>query len=117
MRCDGRDNTKKLRSFISIVVPSKKKNENKNPLNGYSHFEKSLFYNKCSYVVTTIIKMMTKNNDKNSNNNNNNNNNNNSNSNNNNSNNNEVNNNDSNRKYKIIIRNSYIYHFHYFSFC
>ena len=40
MRCDGRDNTKKLRSFISIVVPSKNKNENKNPLNGYSDFEK-----------------------------------------------------------------------------
>ena len=46
MRCDGRDNTKKLRSFISIVVPSKNKNENKNSLNGYSDFEKSLFYNK-----------------------------------------------------------------------
>ena len=45
MRCDGRDNTKKLRSFISIVVPSKK-NENKNSLNGDSDFEKSLFYNK-----------------------------------------------------------------------
>ena len=46
MRCDGRDNTKKLRSFISIVVPSKNKNEHKNSLNGYSDFEKSLFYNK-----------------------------------------------------------------------
>ena len=46
MSCDGRDNTKKLRSFISIVVPSKNKNENKNSLNGYSDFEKSLFYNK-----------------------------------------------------------------------
>ena len=46
MRCDGRDNTKKLRSFISIVVPSKNKNENKNSLNGYSDFEKSLFYYK-----------------------------------------------------------------------
>ena len=44
MRCDGRDNTKKLRSFISIVVPSKNKNENKNSLNWYSDFEKSLFY-------------------------------------------------------------------------
>ena len=46
MRCDCRDNTKKLRSFISIVVPSKNKNENKNSLNGYSVFEKSLFYYK-----------------------------------------------------------------------
>ena len=46
MKCDGRDNTKKLRSFISIVVPLKNKNENKNSLNGYSDFEKSLFYNK-----------------------------------------------------------------------
>ena len=46
MRCDGRDNTKKLRSFISIVVPLKNKNENKNSLNGDSDFEKSLFYNK-----------------------------------------------------------------------
>ena len=46
MRCDGRDNTKKLRGFISIVVPSKNKNENKNSLNGYSDFEKSLFYYK-----------------------------------------------------------------------
>ena len=46
MSCEGRDNTKKLRSFISIVVPSKNKNENKNSLNGYSDFEKSLFYNK-----------------------------------------------------------------------
>ena len=45
MRCDGRDNTKKLR-FISIAVPSKNKNENKNSLNGYSDFEKSLFYYK-----------------------------------------------------------------------
>ena len=42
MRCDGRDNTKKLR-FISIAVPSKNKNENKNSLNGYSDFEESLF--------------------------------------------------------------------------
>ena len=46
MAYDGRDNTKKLRSFISIVVPSKHKNENKNSLNGYSDFEKGLFYNK-----------------------------------------------------------------------
>ena len=46
MRCDGRDNTKKLRSFISIVVPSKNKNENKNSLNGCYDFEKSLFYYK-----------------------------------------------------------------------
>ena len=46
MRCDGRDNTKILRSFISIVVPVKNKNENKNSLNGYSDFEKSLFYYK-----------------------------------------------------------------------
>ena len=46
MRCDGRDNTKKLRSFTSIVVPSKNKNENKNLLNGYSDFEKSLLYDK-----------------------------------------------------------------------
>ena len=46
MRCDGRDNTKKLRSFISTAVPSKNKNENKNSLNGYSDFQKSLFYNK-----------------------------------------------------------------------
>ena len=42
MRRDGRDNTKKLRSFISTEVPSKNKNEDKNPLNGYSDFEKSL---------------------------------------------------------------------------
>ena len=48
MRCDGRDNTKKLRSFISIVVLSKNKNENKNSLKGYSDFEKSLFYYKSS---------------------------------------------------------------------
>ena len=46
MRCDGRDNTKKLRSFTSIVVLSKNKNENKNSLNGYSDFEKSLLYDK-----------------------------------------------------------------------
>ena len=46
MRCDGRDNTKKLRGFISIEVPSKNKNENKNSLNWYSGFEKSLFYYK-----------------------------------------------------------------------
>ena len=46
MSCDGRDNTKKLRSFISIVFPSKNKNETKNSLNGCSDFEKSLFYNK-----------------------------------------------------------------------
>ena len=42
MRCDGRDNTKKLRGFISIVAPSKNKNEYKNSLNGYSDFEKKL---------------------------------------------------------------------------
>ena len=46
MRCDDRDNTKILRSFISIAVPLKNKNENKNSLNRYSDFEKSLFYNK-----------------------------------------------------------------------
>ena len=46
MRCDGRDNTKKMWSFNSIVVPSKNKNKNKNPLNGYSDIEKNLFYNK-----------------------------------------------------------------------
>ena len=46
MRSDGRDNTKKLRSFISIVVPSKNKNKNKNSLNGYSDFKKTLFYYK-----------------------------------------------------------------------
>ena len=46
MRYDGRDNTKKLREFFSIVVPSKNKNENKNSLNGYSDFVKSLFYYK-----------------------------------------------------------------------
>ena len=45
MRCDGRYNTKKLRSF-KIVVSLKNKNENKNSLNGYTDFEKSLFYNK-----------------------------------------------------------------------
>ena len=45
MRCDGRDNIKKLRSF-KIVVSLKNKNENKNSLNGYTDFEKSLFYNK-----------------------------------------------------------------------
>ena len=46
MRCNGRDNAKKLRRFISIAVPSKNKNENKNSLNGYSDFEKSLLYYK-----------------------------------------------------------------------
>ena len=46
MRRDGRDNTKKLRSFISTVVSLKNKNENKNSLNGFSDFQKSLFYNK-----------------------------------------------------------------------
>ena len=46
MKCDGRNNTKKLTSFISIVVLSKNKNENKYSLNGYSDFEKSSFYNK-----------------------------------------------------------------------
>ena len=46
MSYDGRDNTKKLREFFSIVVPSKNKNENKNSLNGYSDFVKSLFYYK-----------------------------------------------------------------------
>ena len=46
MRCDGSDNTKKLRSFFTIVVTLKSKNENKNSLNGYTDFEKSLFYNK-----------------------------------------------------------------------
>ena len=46
MRCDGRDNTKKLTSFVSIVAPSKNRNENKNSLNEYSDFEKSLFYYK-----------------------------------------------------------------------
>ena len=46
MSCEGRDNTKKLRSFISIVVPSKNKNETKNSLNECSDFEKRLFYNK-----------------------------------------------------------------------
>ena len=46
MRCDVRDNTKMLRSFISIMAPSKNRNENKNSLNGYSDFEKSLFYYK-----------------------------------------------------------------------
>ena len=46
MMCDRRDNTKKLRSFISIAVPSKNKNKNKNSLNGYSDIEKSLFYYK-----------------------------------------------------------------------
>ena len=43
MRYDGRNNTKKLRSFISIMVSSKNKNENENSLNGYSDFEESLF--------------------------------------------------------------------------
>ena len=46
MRRDGRDNIKKLRSFISTVVSLKNKNENKNSLNGFSDFQKSLFYNK-----------------------------------------------------------------------
>ena len=46
MSYDGRDNTKKLREFFSIVVPSKNKNENKNSLNWYSDFVKSLFYYK-----------------------------------------------------------------------
>ena len=41
MRCDGRDKTKKLQSFISIVVSSKNKIENKTILNGYSDFEES----------------------------------------------------------------------------
>ena len=43
MRCDAKDNTKKLWSFISISVPLKNKNENKTLLNGYSDFEESLF--------------------------------------------------------------------------
>ena len=38
MRCDGMDNTKKLWSFISIVVPLKNKQEKKNKMNGYSDF-------------------------------------------------------------------------------
>ena len=42
MRYDGSDNRKKLREFFSIVFPSKNKNENKNSLNGYSDFVKSL---------------------------------------------------------------------------
>ena len=42
MRSDGRDNTKKLRSFISIAVPSKSKSENKTYLNRYCDFEESL---------------------------------------------------------------------------
>ena len=46
MRFDGRDNTNKLRSFISIVVPSKNQNEGKNSLNDCYDFEKSLFYYK-----------------------------------------------------------------------
>ena len=46
MRFDGRDNTNKLRSFISIVVPSKNQNEDKNSLNDCYDFEKSLFYYK-----------------------------------------------------------------------
>ena len=41
---DGRDNTKKVWSFILIAVPSKSKNENKTYLNGYSDFEESLFW-------------------------------------------------------------------------
>ena len=81
MRCDGRDNTKKLRSFISIVVPSKNKNENKNSLNGCSDFGK-----------TIIMARANNNNDSNSNNNN-------TNTNNNSNNNIKVNNNnDGNRK-------------------
>ena len=44
MMSDGRDNTKKLWSFISIAVPSKNKNENKTYLSGYSDFVESLFW-------------------------------------------------------------------------
>ena len=44
MRSDGRDNTKKLWNFISIVVLPKNKKENKTYLNGYSDFEESLFW-------------------------------------------------------------------------
>ena len=44
MRSIGRDNTKKLWSFISISVPSKNKNEGKTYLSGYSDFEESLFW-------------------------------------------------------------------------
>ena len=43
MRCDGRDNLKKLWSFISIVVPSKNKIE-KTKLSGYSYLEERLFW-------------------------------------------------------------------------
>ena len=43
MSRDGRDSTKKLRSFISIVVPPENKNKNKTKLNGYSDLEESLF--------------------------------------------------------------------------
>ena len=44
MRWDGRDNTIKLWSFISIVFPSKNKSENKTKFNGYSDFEESLLW-------------------------------------------------------------------------
>ena len=69
-----------------------KKNENKNSLNGYSDFEKSLFYNKSIRSNNDNIKMTRANNNSNDNDSNNNNNN-------NSNNNNKVNNNnDSNRK-------------------
>ena len=74
-----------------------KTNENKNSLNGYSDFQKSLFYNKI--IITRANNINNDNSDNNNNNNNNNSNNNNSN--NNNSNNSKKvndNNNDSNRK-------------------
>ena len=70
------------------------------------------------FAVITITKaiIMTKVNNDNKNSNNNNDNNNSNNKDNDNNNNNKDNNNDNNRK-QIIIRSSYIYYFHYFSFC
>ena len=43
MRRNGRDNAKKLWSFISIQSPPKYKRKNKSKLNEYSDFAESLF--------------------------------------------------------------------------
>ena len=50
MRCDGRDNTKKLRGFISIVVPSKNKNENKKKKNKKNNY---ILFSNIFYILET----------------------------------------------------------------
>ena len=73
----GSDNTKKLWSYISIVVPSKNESKNKTKLSGYSDIEGSLFWNDSRIIrIITIIKtiiMIIANNDNNGSNNDNNN--------------------------------------------